>query len=104
MAALRPPENEAGYPEPNMFGDLPATGFFVRHARNVELDGIEVRTLTPDARPAVWMQNVDGARLSRLQLPPSKSSFHLEGVRDFELRTSSPVRDKRVPHTKLMTF
>lgn len=104
MAALRPPENEAGYPEPNMFGDLPATGFFVRHARNVELDGIEVRLLAPDARPAIWMHDVDGARLSRLRLPRSKASFQLEAVRDFELRASWPVREKRKSVTKSLLF
>ena len=34
-AALEPPENEAAYPEPSMFGTLPAYGLYVRHARGV---------------------------------------------------------------------
>ncbi|MEI9927509.1 MAG: hypothetical protein WDN44_07165 [Sphingomonas sp.] len=33
MAAVAPPEAELGYPEATMFGDLPATGFFLRHLR-----------------------------------------------------------------------
>src|SRR5947207_13654674 len=35
MAALVPPENAKNYPEPDMFGALPASGFFIRHARNI---------------------------------------------------------------------
>lgn len=104
MAALSPPENEKGYPEPNMFGDLPATGFFVRHARNVELDRIEVRTLAADARPAIWMRDVEGVRLSGLRLPKQRSNFRLEGVNDFELRDSTPVREKRIGRSRLDLF
>ena len=104
MAMLRPPENEKGYPEPNMFGDLPASGFFVRHARNVELSQIEVRTLAPDARPAVWMQDVESARFSGLRLPKQKVLFRLEAVKDFELRDSAPSRDRRISQAHPSAF
>ncbi|MGH9648313.1 MAG: rhamnogalacturonidase, partial [Bryobacteraceae bacterium] len=33
-AALQPPENEAAYPEPTMFGATPSQGCFIRHAKN----------------------------------------------------------------------
>ena len=33
MAAIQPQENADKYPEPTMFGDLPATGIFARHAQ-----------------------------------------------------------------------
>lgn len=39
------------YPEPTMFGALPATGLFVRHAKNVEVSNLEIATVQPDARP-----------------------------------------------------
>ena len=32
QAAVSPPEKESNYPEPSMFGDIPAYGFFIRHA------------------------------------------------------------------------
>jgi len=67
MAALKPPENEAKYPDPNMFGALPASGLFIPHARNVELSHIEVQTLKPDARPAC------GCRMSTASTRPSSS-------------------------------
>lgn len=83
MAARVPDELEKGYPEPEMFGDLPATGFFVRHARNLEMSHVEVRTIAADKRPAVWMRDVDGARVFDLRAPEGAARFDLRGVRDF---------------------
>ena len=44
-------ERERSYPEGIMWGVLPAKGFFVRHARNVKFDNVEITTTAPDARP-----------------------------------------------------
>ncbi len=44
-------EKEADYPEATMWGVLPAKGFFVRHARNINFRNIIVTTDQPDARP-----------------------------------------------------
>src|SRR5262252_9005286 len=41
LADLQPPERETNYPEPSMFGELPAYGFFIRHARGIELNNVE---------------------------------------------------------------
>ena len=46
-------EKEKEYPEATMWGTLPASGFFIRHARNVTLENVVVRTDTPDHRPEV---------------------------------------------------
>ena len=42
---------EKDYPEATMFGQLPAKGWFVRHARNVCFDSVETITQAPDERP-----------------------------------------------------
>ena len=57
-AAREPPENEAAYPEPSMFGTLPAYGFYLRHARNVTLRDVEVGFATEDLRPAFVLHDV----------------------------------------------
>ena len=44
-------EKEKAYPEATMWGNLPAKGFFVRHARNVQFSNIKVETEQSDARP-----------------------------------------------------
>ncbi|HEU0066969.1 MAG TPA: glycoside hydrolase family 28 protein [Sphingomonas sp.] len=82
MAAIDPPANEAGYPEPDMFGPLPACGLFVRHARNIEVSHVEVQTIAADARPAFWLQDVDGFDATGLRLPRGRA-FASSRVRDF---------------------
>ena len=45
------PEQEKTYPEPWMFGTIPASGFYVRHARNITFDSVNFRFMKPDGRP-----------------------------------------------------
>ena len=44
-------EKEKEYPEATMWGNLPAKGFFIRHAHNVCFDNVRVATAHPDVRP-----------------------------------------------------
>ena len=44
-------EKEKEYPEATMWGNLPAKGFLVRHARNIHFSNIDIRTEYPDVRP-----------------------------------------------------
>ena len=67
-AAIEPPENETAYPEPGMFGPMPAHGFYVRHARNVEFDKVEIAYLADDARPAFVLDDVEGVDFSRIEI------------------------------------
>ena len=53
-------EKEKAYPEATMWGNLPAKGFFVRHARNVQFSNIKVETEQPDARPDFVEINTEG--------------------------------------------
>jgi len=51
-------EKEKEYPESTMWGNLPAKGFFVRHAKNIRFSNIDIRTDEPDARPAFVTEDV----------------------------------------------
>ena len=44
-------EKEKEYPEATIWGNLPAKGFFVRHARNVFFNNITIETEQADVRP-----------------------------------------------------
>ncbi|WP_321334241.1 glycoside hydrolase family 28 protein [uncultured Bacteroides sp.] len=46
-----PPEQADVYPEPWMFGTIPASGFYVRHARNITFDNVNFHFASPDGRP-----------------------------------------------------
>jgi len=103
LARRQPPEQETSYPDPNMFGDLPANGFFIRHARNVEMSNVEIQTATADARPAFWMQDVVGADLFRLRLP-SGARFALDGVSQFRSFGSRGMADVSFDDRQSRTF
>jgi polygalacturonase len=57
------PEREKEYPEPSMFGVLPSYGFFIRHAKGIELNDIDVSYMKEDRRPAFVLDGVDGIAL-----------------------------------------
>jgi polygalacturonase len=52
------PENEAGYPEFSMFGELPSWGFYVRHVRGLAMKNIRIGIAAPDYRPALVFDDV----------------------------------------------
>src|SRR2546426_11740374 len=60
-AALQPPERETNYPEPSMFGELPAYGLFIRHAKGIALSNLDVSYLQEDQRPPFVLADVQGA-------------------------------------------
>lgn len=103
MAAIDPPAKEDDYPDPDRFGPLPASGFFIRHARNVELAHVEVRTRAADARPAFWLKHVDGFDGAFLKMPAAAPALRVEqsssvrtmglrGQEDWMIGTQRPVR------------
>jgi len=57
------PEREKEYPEPSMFGMLPAYGFFIRHAKGIELNDVDVAYIKGDRRPAFVLDSVEGIEL-----------------------------------------
>jgi polygalacturonase len=82
QAAINPPEDESKYPEPNMFGDMPSQGFYLRHVKNVYLRDVEVVSLSEDARPAIVMQNVEGADLFHIKTPANAPVLRLHDSKD----------------------
>jgi polygalacturonase len=53
------PENEAAYPRGEMFGALPAFGFYCRHVRGLRMENLDLSTATKDARPPVLKEDVE---------------------------------------------
>ena len=85
QAALQPPEKETDYPEPVMFGGMPAYGFFVRHVRGLTMTDVEVSYMKEDARPPFLLDDVKGADFHRVkaQRMQNGSVFVLKNVIDF---------------------
>ena len=99
-AAIAPPEKETAYPEPNMFGPLPAHGFFIRHAKGIEMTNIEVEYLKADARPALALDDVQEVDILRLKARQAagRPIFALHRVDDFHVDLSRPVPDTHLDH------
>ena len=85
-AQLQPPEKEDAYPEPSMFGQMPSSGFFLRHIRNLEMSHVEIANATPDARPAFYLQDVNRADFFSITAPrTSDGAFALHDVKDLRI-------------------
>ena len=63
------PELEDLYPEATMFGLLPAYAFFIRHAEDISLSDIKVKTLDPDVRKPIISQDVSGLTSTNAPIP-----------------------------------
>jgi len=85
QAALQPPEKEIDYPEPVMFGEIPAYGFFIRHVKGLTMTDVEVSYMKDDLRPPFMLDDVKGADFHRVraQRMPNGSMFVLKNVFDF---------------------
>jgi polygalacturonase len=92
-AALMPAEKEDTYPEPGMFGTMPSHGFYIRHAKNIELSNIQIETVKPEARPVFVMNDVEGVDLFRIKAPrvADVPACVLTNVRNFTASASKPL-------------
>ena len=98
QAILDPAEREALYPEPTMFGELPAYGFFIRHVKGVQMRDVELSYLKPDMRPPFWLNDVNGISFMnlRVQRESEVPSFVFRNVSDFSILQSWPLPDQRL--------
>lgn len=101
-----PPEKEQEYPEPSMFGDLPATGFFIRHVRNLEVSNVEIAVERADARPAVVLIDVEDSDFFRIRTPRSTlaPAFSAIGVSSFRLFGSQHLPARTVEQASQFTI
>jgi polygalacturonase len=93
------PEYEKNYPEPSMFGILPASTFYIRHAKNITFDNIRVSFQKEDFRPAFVLDNVHGIEFNRLKIATNQKLFSLKNVTDFSVMNSRNIEDKKIEKT-----
>ena len=106
QAALSPPEKEANYPEPSMFGEIPAYGFFIRHVKGIELNNVEVSYVKEELRPAFVLNDVNGADFFHVKAQLSKGAFAflLQNVSDFSAYQCKGVPDMRLERVEQKKF
>ena len=94
---IRPAELEKGYPEPTMFGPMPAQGFYLRHVRHIEMSHVEVEAAAPDPRPTFYLDDVD--RADFLAVTAASPAFSLNNVKDFRIVASRAAADTTIAST-----
>ncbi len=106
QAAIEPAEKENAYPEPTMFGDMPSHGFFVRHARGIRFDNVEISAASGDQRPAFVLDNVRDADFFRIRTPIAAETpvFALRNVQDFAVHMCRSVPDTQLPRAERTTL
>ncbi len=94
-----PPEEEGGYPEPSMFGLVPAGGIYARHVQGLTVRNVELSFTQADERTPVVLQDVTGATFDtlRAQRPAGAPAFVLRAVKDFKVQASPGVTDATRP-------
>jgi polygalacturonase len=102
QALLEPPEKENDYPEPTMFGEIPAYGFFIRHVRRLEMSNVEVSYLKADARSPFVIADASAIELRHIaaKREPQVPSFILKDVDGLSIQQSYQLRDLRLGQVK----
>jgi len=62
-----PPELRTDYPEPSNFGVMPAYGLYARHVKDLEISDVHFDLKSPDRRPAMVCEDVDGLQIDDMQ-------------------------------------
>lgn len=100
------PEYEKDYPEPQKFGVMPAYGFYIHHAKNVEMNDVEVSFLGREIRPAFIITDVKGIQLNNVkaQRAGDASVLILNDVSDFESKGGNMLKESRIKSIKSKRF
>lgn len=102
QALAEVPEKEKDYPDPWRFGAIPAYGFFIRHARGIEMNNVELILEQDDPRPAFILEDVHGASFMNVRVPASagETVFRLKKVSNFSNRLCPLLPDLDLDHTE----
>jgi polygalacturonase len=96
LASRQIPERADAYPESTMFGQLPAYGFFCRHARNLVFENVSLSLNQADLRHALVFDDVRNLTIDGLAADSPAGAAPLMRLSDVRQAT---VRGVRVPET-----
>lgn len=93
MANLELDEKISAYPDAKMWKEMPATGFFVRHAKNIQMSDVSVFTDKQDFRPVMKFDDVIDLTLNNIQtdsLHVGKSVLDFASVKNSRICNMNP--------------
>lgn len=100
------PENEKAYPEPAKMGIMPSYGFFIRHAKDIQLNNVEISFMGNETRPAFVIDDVKGIDLFNIkaQAVPGVKNFVLKNVEGFSLKERAGAKEKNFEKLTTTSF
>jgi polygalacturonase len=85
------PEKETAYPEARMFGMLPATGLYVRHVRDLNMNDVAFRAPVGEIRSSVIFEDVQGAHLTAVKSTPVHGAPIIQVIGSKDVKISESV-------------
>lgn len=83
------PDRREAYPEPAMFGLLPASGLYMRYAQDITLENINLQLEAPDTRSVLVFDSVNDITLRNMSLPGRAQKDQITVIESRDIRLSS---------------
>jgi len=89
-------EDEKGYPQPTVWGNLPSYGLFMRHVKSVTVDGATFQPEKADPRIPVIAVDVEHLRMDRIEIESKKGKTDvlLHEVSSYEIDSRLELEGK----------
>lgn len=85
------PEQETRYPEFSNWKELPAWGFYIRHADRIVFDNVKIKVAGSDYRPAIVTDDVDGLTLRNVTIEDQNAG---KGKKQIVTKDTKKIRKK----------
>jgi hypothetical protein len=80
-----------------MLGPLPAHGFYFRHVNRLEMSHVEIAPVAPDARAAIYLDDVHRADFFAITAPSTPPAFSFNKSTDIRVMCSRAAPDSTTP-------
>jgi polygalacturonase len=85
-------EDEKGYPQPTVWKELPSSGLFIRHAKNIQIRGLMLNSEQLDARIPVIAVDVDGLQIQSIsKIKNSEADVFFKGINVKDVDVDKPL-------------
>lgn len=85
-------EDEKGYPQPTVWKELPSSGLFIRHAKNIQVTGLMLGSEQEDPRTPVIAVDVDGLQIQSIgRINNSTADVFFKGWNVKEVSVDKPL-------------
>jgi polygalacturonase len=85
-------EAEKGYPQPTIWKELPSSGLFIRHAKNIQIHGLMLNSEKKDVRTPIIAVDVNGLLIQSVsKINNSSSAVFFKGLNVMDVDIEKPL-------------